>query len=419
MDGSPLIDIPVNEVNDDDPTPFTEVVKKRRHNIVSRQAPLPKKRPIKNPFQTPIFIEGVPEKFKNPLAFVKALLHDLHGIDVKNIRPTKTGYVLDVPSQQDADRLLTNIPQHLGKAHAPLNRAAPLKLILKGVSLHTNPDDMKDLLKDSGITTLSEIIRLRNTRNGQPLPLLLVKTVDDSESRSLLERGELRFGPLAYEVEEFILRPRNIQCFKCMAFGHLAGSCKRSTRCSFCGMSGHSYKDCQRKKAGQPPTCALCNGSHTANSSACPHRRAALEKVLSQERFRDTKIAKEFFANKHSKPLPSSPNPHDQDHFPTLPVASESRIPLVANRPSPSTPRTPPRPQDPHTARLISSPAVPVAWGNSRPLTSLQPSTATDAELARISSDLASLQKQVNDLISSLTPLLALVPLLTQWTSRK
>ena len=70
------------------------------------------------------------------------------------MRPTKAGYVFDVPGQQDADRLFANIPQYFGKAHAPLNRAAPLKLVLRGVSLYTSLDDVKSLLKGSGVSLL-------------------------------------------------------------------------------------------------------------------------------------------------------------------------------------------------------------------------------------------------------------------------
>ena len=67
---------------------------------------------------------------------------------------------------------------------------------------------MKELLEESGVTLNSEIIRMRNTRYRQLLPLLLVKVADDTKSRDL-ERGELRVGPLAFQVEEFALRLRS------------------------------------------------------------------------------------------------------------------------------------------------------------------------------------------------------------------
>jgi hypothetical protein len=232
----------------------------------------------------------------------------------------------------------------------------------------------------------------------------------------------LRIGPLSFKVEEFILRPRNIQCFKCMSFGHQAGTCTKSTRCSFCGMSGHSYKDCQSKKAGHPPVCVLCHGAHTANSSACPRRKAALEKILSQERFRETKLAKEFFASKTSSPPPRL---QDTVQFPPLHPAPATRIPRPSSTTSKAllpTPSTPPRPQQQHQQAAIQPPSLPkptpTVWGNSPFNKQLQHSPPAP-ELARLSLDLAALQKQVNDLVSILTPLLALVPILTQWTATK
>ncbi|CAG0899289.1 unnamed protein product [Darwinula stevensoni] len=161
-----VIEVPLNE--DNDPAPFTEVTSRHRLNTDASppQNPTRNKRPVRDPFRTPLFIEAVPEKFRNPIAFVGTLLSVPKGIEITNIRKTRTGYVLDVPNQQDAERLIDKLPSNMGTAHAPHTKTNPLKFVIKNVSLDTEITDVKELLEESGITLMEDIIRMRKTRTG-------------------------------------------------------------------------------------------------------------------------------------------------------------------------------------------------------------------------------------------------------------
>ncbi|KAJ2937442.1 hypothetical protein O0L34_g19350 [Tuta absoluta] len=57
------------------------------------------------------------------------------------------------------------------------------------------------------------------------------------------------------------------QCHRCQGFRHSSHNCDRQIACVRCG-GAHSAKDCERPIT-EPPTCANCKGTHTANSPIC------------------------------------------------------------------------------------------------------------------------------------------------------
>lgn len=66
------------------------------------------------------------------------------------------------------------------------------------------------------------------------------------------------------------------QCYRCQAFGHSSANCNKTPKCVKCG-SEHPTKECS-KTPEIPPTCANCQGSHTANYSKCPRLLSYLSK---------------------------------------------------------------------------------------------------------------------------------------------
>ena len=67
-----------------------------------------------------------------------------------------------------------------------------------------------------------------------------------------------------YRVRPYVEEPR--RCYNCQRFGHMAGSCRSSTKCRICG-ENHKQELCNK-----PPKlskCANCGGGHVANSRDC------------------------------------------------------------------------------------------------------------------------------------------------------
>ncbi|XP_011687085.1 PREDICTED: cellular nucleic acid-binding protein-like [Wasmannia auropunctata] len=88
----------------------------------------------------------------------------------------------------------------------------------------------------------------------------------------LAQEGKLRVGWSTARV--VLLKKRPVQCFRCMASGHVRERCPsevdRSASCFNCGADGHIARNC-----GRPPECPICKEQgrrhdHRAGSEACP-----------------------------------------------------------------------------------------------------------------------------------------------------
>ena len=70
------------------------------------------------------------------------------------------------------------------------------------------------------------------------------------------------------------------QCFRCYQYGHIGTQCSAPQACGHCAR-GHQSKDCPAKSSTAEfvPKCAICKGSHTAWSPACPAKQKELQRV--------------------------------------------------------------------------------------------------------------------------------------------
>lgn len=87
----------------------------------------------------------------------------------------------------------------------------------------------------------------------------------------MLRMSKLYFGFVSCRFRDYV---RILQCYRCLAFGHIARDCSASPRCGHCA-GEHEGKDCSRREVA--PVCFNCRGGgsvdmgHTAfDSRACP-----------------------------------------------------------------------------------------------------------------------------------------------------
>ena len=73
------------------------------------------------------------------------------------------------------------------------------------------------------------------------------------------------------------------QCHNCQQKGHTKNFCYLPPKCVKCG-KGHVSTNCSLDKEA-PPTCANCNGSHTANYRGCPYLKPTQSANRSVNRF--------------------------------------------------------------------------------------------------------------------------------------
>ena len=90
---------------------------------------------------------------------------------------------------------------------------------------------------------------------------------------------------IKYSACSFSDHIRVLQCFKCLAFGHMAKDCKSSAMCGHCA-GGHELRNCDKR--AEAPTCGNCKRwlsndvpSHAAmDSTKCPILRRKLEEKI-------------------------------------------------------------------------------------------------------------------------------------------
>ncbi|KAE9523072.1 hypothetical protein AGLY_016526 [Aphis glycines] len=118
-----------------------------------------------------------------------------------------------------------------------------LKVVLKGISTYISTDELKTELEAHNLQV--ETIRRFGTAD-KPMPIcLVILSVVESYKKT---------GPS--------------QCHTCQRFGHGSRNCGNSPRCVKCAGS-HCTTECTKPR-DQTPTCANCNGVHTANFRGCP-----------------------------------------------------------------------------------------------------------------------------------------------------
>ena len=77
------------------------------------------------------------------------------------------------------------------------------------------------------------------------------------------------------------------QCFRCYNYGHIGAQCNAAQTCGYCA-GLHETKNCTQKgEQGFTPRCAVCKGTHTAWSNACPARKKELGRVEQAKQVRD------------------------------------------------------------------------------------------------------------------------------------
>ncbi|CAG0898872.1 unnamed protein product [Darwinula stevensoni] len=170
-------------------------------------------------------------------------------------------------------------------------------------------------------------------------------------ARIILEEDEFRIGCLRLRVEEFVIQPRIIRCFKCLQYGRYIGRCKADRDvCSYRSGKGHTQKTRQAKLNVLHPKCSQCQGAHAANAAACPKRQEKRLQIAHDPRFAHSPLARKILAEQKGYPDPEAP-------IRTATPPARPHIRLVPARAAPpSRPPSAPAPPTPASADVSASP---------------------------------------------------------------
>lgn len=144
-----------------------------------------------------------------------------------------------------------------------------VKLIIRHLPPNITTREVEKDLKSKNLPVIkvTQLTKKQNDKIIHVYPLYMVTFEKGTDMRTIMQNRKICYCIIQWEK----IRGKGVtQCFRCQAYGHIAQNCTKTPRCVKCGQQ-HNTQDC-KKSSETPPTCANCEGRHTANYRECPKR---------------------------------------------------------------------------------------------------------------------------------------------------
>ncbi|XP_054712932.1 paired amphipathic helix protein Sin3a-like [Uloborus diversus] len=150
----------------------------------------------------------------------------------------------------------------------------PVKIVVKGLPLTTDKDDLKWALEELGygVKKVAQLVRKGST----PLPIFQVHLSHTEGVEKVFDLTNILYTYVT--VEAYKARKGPSQCHRCQKFNHSSENCFMTPRCVRCG-GEHLSSDCPHKAAKMDkPMCANSQGPHPASYKGCPKYKNFIKK---------------------------------------------------------------------------------------------------------------------------------------------
>ncbi|KFM83437.1 Nucleic-acid-binding protein from transposon X-element, partial [Stegodyphus mimosarum] len=183
----------------------------------------------------PIIIDDVPK----PNEFIENLRKQTEKDITGQIKGNKLHiFTPDPDSHRYVRKVITETDL---KAHTyQLPDEKVLKIVIRGLSITTNPIQITQDLKDKGFD-VKFITLLRNRKENKPMPLFLIHLAKTEENKAIHQLK--RIGYLNVQIESLKRKSGPPQCFKCQSYFHSSVLCTRDWVCVRCG-DNHQPSNC-------------------------------------------------------------------------------------------------------------------------------------------------------------------------------
>ncbi|GFS68819.1 uncharacterized protein TNCV_409061 [Trichonephila clavipes] len=112
----------------------------------------------------------------------------------------------------------------------PITR--PLKLVIKGLPVDIDPEDIKKDLISKGIKIV-KTTQLKRFVSKTPLPIYMIEIERDENVNDIFQVRSCLY--MQIKIDPFKKGNRITQCFNCNFFHHATSNCNMKTRCLKCG----------------------------------------------------------------------------------------------------------------------------------------------------------------------------------------
>ena len=194
----------------------------------------------------------------------------------------------------------------------PLAGQGLVKMILRGLSQGTDPDDIAQDLLANGLS-IKKIVQMK--KDGQPIHLFLCLFAPGTEIKQILGVKKLCFTIINWT--KYKNKAKYIQCYRCLGFNHRSNTCSCPEKCIKCG-GPHQNRLCNASS----PRCANCGREHWANDEECP----AVIRATQQRK--DAAGIKQLHQGKPEFHKPPTNSETNYPHLPSVTASQQSTATL-------------------------------------------------------------------------------------------
>lgn len=138
------------------------------------------------------------------------------------------------------------------------------RVVIRNIHPSTPLNEIGIAIQEIGFT-VRQVANVRHKITKTNLPLFFVDLEPAEINKDIFHVTSILHTKV--RIEEPYKRREVIQCQNCQKYGHSKRYCSHPPRCVRCAEL-HTSSSCT-KSIEQPPTCALCGGSHPANYRGC------------------------------------------------------------------------------------------------------------------------------------------------------
>lgn len=269
-----------NQPQDDNAPTYSSIVRGQRKDKIPPIMARGKKVQPKNRFELLVQASdqddnSTPEEIKVKLLSTLDPVTD--GIQLKNIRRTKKGVILETAEREHMDKLMRNAELvNEGLTATEVKKRNPRVII------YDVPADMEEARIKEALYNQNNLEGTKKEELGEHLALKFRRGKRDEPTTNWVLEVTPKMRNILRNLDRVYIGLRRCRvmdfsaitrCYKCQGLGHVAKHCRATKEsCGHCGEEGHKMEACKKKEA--PRACALCKrigkpSDHPANND-CP-----------------------------------------------------------------------------------------------------------------------------------------------------
>ena len=209
----------------------------------------------------PVFIRGILD-----YSAFRAVLIELIGANNFVVKSSANNLKVQTTNSDTYRSLIKYLKENKAEFHTyQAHEDKSFRIVIRNIHPSTPTTDIGIAIEEIGGFTVRNVTNVLNKTNKNKLPIFFVDLEPAEINKDIFFINSLLNTKI--KIEEPYKKRTVIQCINCQEYGHSKSYCAHPPRCVKCA-SNHPSSTCTKTR-DQPPVCALCGGTHTANYRGC------------------------------------------------------------------------------------------------------------------------------------------------------